>query len=417
MPWRAHSPTWGWRMRAAQLRTEIVGDSVALAWDQWSQLGVSAASPPHREERAADPEALLLFTLEVGRNDPRLFDEVLDWLALNEHLVSVHRLRNVCVDATDSALVGAALDWSARSRGRERSLGDGVSTADLVPLFHSVPMPLDNLDESFARHGFARARVTPSGKSQPPRLGDPISFALRMRRLLGVGVRAEVIRALLTIRATRLSGKVITASAAFAQRNVREGLTQLLEAGVINVVDIADDRYYSVRHADWATLLGLPAAPDLPLHFDWIPAYRTLMRSSAGSSSPTLTISRNTSGPARLELSLTTSRLTWATPGSRSALTWPWASISGRSSPRSSEHSYDKPRARRRQRQHLCVAPERRLVRLRCADDALRGIPAGAARARTDSRPSGLATARPAPRSRRGDRDRRQCGRCLRTRQ
>jgi hypothetical protein len=263
-------------MKAAQLRTEIVADLVTLAWDQWSQLGVSAASPPHREERAADPEALLLFTLEVGRNDPRLFDEVLDWVALNEHLVSVHRLRNVCVDATDRGLVGAVLDWSARSRGRGLTPGDGVSATDLVSLFHSVPTPLDDLDESFARHGFARARVTPSGKSQPPRLGDPIAFALRLRRLLGVGVRAEVIRALLTIRATRVSGKVITASAAFAQRNVREGLTQLLEAGVVNVVDIADDRYYSVRHADWATLLGLPAAPALPFHFDWIPAYRAL---------------------------------------------------------------------------------------------------------------------------------------------
>ena len=265
-------------MKAAQLRNEIVADSVALAWDQWSQLGVSAASPPRREERAADPEALLLFTLEVGRNDPRLFDEVLDWLALNEHLVSVHRLRNVCVDATDSALVGAALDWSARSRGRGPSPGDAVPTIELVPLFHSVPAPVDNLDESFARHGFARARVKPSGKSQPPRLHDPISFAFRLRRLLGVGVRAEVIRALLTIRAPRLSGKVITASAAFAQRNVREGLTQLLEAGVINVVDIADDRYYSVSQGDWATLLGLPAAPALPFHFDWIPTYRTLTR-------------------------------------------------------------------------------------------------------------------------------------------
>lgn len=265
-------------MRAAQLRTEIVADLVALAWDQWSQLGVSAAFPPHREERAADPEALVLFTLEVGRNDPRLFDEVLDWLALNEQLVSVHRLRNVCVDATDRALVGAALDWSASTRGRGRPRDDAVSTTDLEPLFHSVPTPIDNLDESFARHGFARARVKPSRKSQPPRLRDPISFALRLRRLLGVGVRAEVIRALLTIRATRLSGKVITASAAFAQRNVREGLTQLLEAGVINVVDIGDDRFYSVRHGDWATLLGLPAAPELPFHFDWIPAYRTLTR-------------------------------------------------------------------------------------------------------------------------------------------
>jgi hypothetical protein len=137
-------------------------------------------------------------------------------------------------------------------------------------------MPTENLDESFARHGFARARVRPSGKSQPPRLHDPVSFAFRLRRLLGVGVRAEVIRALLTIRAARLSGKVITGSTAFAQRNVREGLTQLLEAGVINVVDIADDRYYSVRQGDWATLLGLPSAAALPLQFDWIPAYRTL---------------------------------------------------------------------------------------------------------------------------------------------
>jgi hypothetical protein len=265
-------------MKAEQLRKEVVADSVALARDQWSQLGVSAASPPHREERAADPEALLLFTLQVGRNDPRLFDEVLDWLALNEHLVSVHRLRNLCVDEADRALVGAALDWSASSRGRGRSPDDAESTTDLEPLFHSAPTPTGNLDESFARHGFARARLSRSGKSQPPRLGQPICFALRLRRLLGVGVRAEVIRALLTIRANRLSGKVITASAAFAQRNVREGLTHLLEAGVINVVDIADDRYYSIRHSDWATVLALPGAPALPFHYDWIPAYRTLTR-------------------------------------------------------------------------------------------------------------------------------------------
>jgi hypothetical protein len=115
-----------------------------------------------------------------------------------------------------------------------------------------------------------------SGRSQAPRLRDPISFAFRLRRLLGLGVRAEVIRALLTIRASHVSGRTITASAAFAQRNVREGLTHLLEAGVIEVAEVADDRQYSVRHAEWAALLGLPAAPALPLHFDWIATYRAL---------------------------------------------------------------------------------------------------------------------------------------------
>jgi hypothetical protein len=264
-------------MTAAELRDEVVAALLVLAWDQWSQLGVSAAAPAQREERAADPEALLLFTLEVGRNDPRLFDEVLDWLALNERLVSVHRLRNLSADPTDRALVEAALGWSATSR-RRPALEPRALPARLDPLFPTLPTPTEKVDEAFAQQGLARTQLEPSGKSQAPRLHDPISFAFRLRRLLGVGVRAEVIRTLLTIRAARLSGKVITASAAFAQRNVREGLAQLVEAGVVDVVEISDDRYYSIRQTDWASLLGMPAAPDLPLHYDWIPTYRTLTR-------------------------------------------------------------------------------------------------------------------------------------------
>jgi hypothetical protein len=268
-------------MTVEELRDEVVSALQALAWDQWSQLGVSAAAPKRREERAADPEALLLFTFEIGRSDPRLFDEVLDWLVLNEGLVSVHRLRNVCANLTDRALVDSALDCAARWRRRQRQVGGVeslVSPAGLEPLFPSLSMRTGSLDSAFSKHGLARACFTPSGKSQAPRLHDPISFALRLRRLLGVSVRAEVMRTLLTVRAPRLSGKVIAASAGFAQRNVREGLTQLVEAGVIEMGEISDDRYYSVRHEQWAALLGMAAAPDLPFHYDWIAAYRALTR-------------------------------------------------------------------------------------------------------------------------------------------
>lgn len=267
-------------MTAETLRAEVVAALQELAWEQWSQLGVSAAPPERREERATDPEALLLFTLEIGRSDPRLFDEVLDWLALNASLVSVHRLRNLCANPTDRALVDAALDWAAGARRRERPTGAPHPRSPgedvLEPLFPSLPTPRDDLDPAFSRHGFARGPVKPSGKSQPPRLHDPISFAFRLRRLLGVGVRAEVMRTLLTIRAPRLSGGVITASAGFAQRNVREGLAQLHEAGVVDIVHVSDDRHYSARARDWAALLGLETTPDLPLHYDWIPAYRAL---------------------------------------------------------------------------------------------------------------------------------------------
>lgn len=266
-------------MTAETLRDEVVASLQALAWDQWSQLGISGAAPKLREERAADPEALLLFTFEVGRSDPRLFDEALDWLALNEPLVSVHRLRNLCAGTIDRALADSALDWATTARGRKRSAAgtDVVSDpADLEPLFPALPPPIGDLDPAFSNHGLSRTRLHRSGKSQAPRLHDPISFALRLRRLLGVGVRAEVIRALLTIRAPRLSGKVITASVGFAQRNVREGLAQLHEAGVVDVANVSDDRYYSLHHQDWAALLGLATVPDLPFHYDWIPAYRAL---------------------------------------------------------------------------------------------------------------------------------------------
>jgi hypothetical protein len=265
-------------MTAATLRVEVTAALLELAWEQWSQLGVSGAPPARREERAADPEALLLFTLHISRYDPRLFDAVLDWLALNTPLISTQRLRNLCTDATDRALADAALDWAASARRRTPPAGPSPqpSAGALEPLFHDLPVFGDAPDPAFSRHGFARPPLTTSAKSQPPRLHDPINFAFRLRRLLGVGVRAEAIRILLTTRAPRLSSGVINANAGFAQRNVREGLAQLHEAGVIDVVRVSDDRHYAIHHADWAALLRLPSAPDLPLHYDWIPAYRAL---------------------------------------------------------------------------------------------------------------------------------------------
>lgn len=277
-------------MKAETFSAEVSAALQALAWDQWAQLGVSGAIPSHREQRAADPEALLLFTLEVGRTNPRLFDEVLGWLALNEPLISVHRLRSLCANPTDRVLVDAVLDWVAGVRRRKppTATASRSTRAESELLFHSVPAPRGDLDLAFARHGLARTPLTPSGKSQPPRLTAPISFAFRLRRLLGVGVRAEVIRALLTIRAPRLSGSVIAASAGFEQRNVREGLLQLSEAAVIDVVRVADERHYSIAFQDWATLLRLGEASSLPFHHDWIPTYRALTQITRWLQQPSL---------------------------------------------------------------------------------------------------------------------------------
>ncbi len=85
------------------------------------------ASAPHRSPWAEDPEALIVFTLEIARDDPRLFDELLDWLLCNERLVSVRRLRSFAVDPEDRRLVDGAADVGRRTpaaRSAERPAGE-----------------------------------------------------------------------------------------------------------------------------------------------------------------------------------------------------------------------------------------------------------------------------------------------------
>jgi hypothetical protein len=51
--------------------------------------------------------------MELARRDPRLFDEMLDWLALNHKILSMQRLRNLTSRfAIDARLVGAVIAWT-----------------------------------------------------------------------------------------------------------------------------------------------------------------------------------------------------------------------------------------------------------------------------------------------------------------
>lgn len=256
-------------MQISELRREVSGALRWFAWDQWAQMGVSAGSG-RRDGWAADPEALLLLTFEVGRDDPRLFDEVLDWLVVNERLISVQRLRNLARDEGDGALVESALGWLSRWRPRPRlaSRPPPAPAADRAgrPLFRGAHAVIQRPDDAFSAHGLLRAQVAPSRKSQAPDLDAPINFAFRMRHLLGVGARAEVMRALLCSNAPRLSVYVIAEAAGYAKRNVQEALTSLAAAGVIDGITIANEQRYGAPRDRWAQLLDLD---ELPALVDW----------------------------------------------------------------------------------------------------------------------------------------------------
>src|SRR3990167_8517181 len=71
-------------------------------WAQWSALGVSGGGVRPEDEWMIDPEATLVFSLEMARYDPRVFDEILDWLVANGKWVDISRLRGILKEAPET---------------------------------------------------------------------------------------------------------------------------------------------------------------------------------------------------------------------------------------------------------------------------------------------------------------------------
>lgn len=252
----------------------------SFLWRQWAQMGILATA--ERKDRwAADPEALLLLSFEVGREDPRLFEEVLDWLVKNERLISIQRLRNLIRDEDDRALVEAVVGWLGQQRRRSRleaRTESAAGSAEPQPFFRASPLSIGDPDPAFLAQGFLKSKSEPSAKSQAPNVLLPINFAFRLRLLLGIGARAEATRILLTIDAPRVNVQVLAASTAYTKRNVQEAVASLTAAGALFAFEVGNEQRFSIALDRWAQLLEVD---DLPLHQDWpqlFAAYRKILR-------------------------------------------------------------------------------------------------------------------------------------------
>ena len=223
-------------MPISAIRDRLSASLAAFAWDEWAQMGVSADAR-RVSPWAADPEAHFLFGLEIGRADPRLFDELLDWLVTNANVMSAQRLRNMSGSEEDEQLVEATLAWASRY---VRSIRVGVrrtaKAQQTTPLFYVSRAP-SKPDPAFLELGLLKPSSEPSGKSRRPDTLRPINFAFLVRQIFGVGSRAEVMRFLLTATVRSPSGSrplfttlAIAEAAGFAKRNVQETLNSLVGA-------------------------------------------------------------------------------------------------------------------------------------------------------------------------------------------
>ena len=254
-------------MSLSETRERVFSSLLDFTRDEWAQMGVFLTGG-RRDTWAQDPEALLVFSLEIARDDARLFDELLDWLRVNGDIVSGRRLAALAGHDPALPVVRAAVEWAAR-HGSPLRLGSGhVSPhGEPVRLFRNAGLP-GRADETFLAHGFLKPPTAPSGKSTAPNVELPINLAFRLRRHFGVNARAEIVRFLLTTGVPDATTLAISVGAASTKRNVSDALASLAAAGDVERHWVGNEARYSLDRERWARFLGLD--PDrIPGHRDW----------------------------------------------------------------------------------------------------------------------------------------------------
>ena len=262
-------------------RDSLLHAMLGLLWAQWTELGVGGTKGTARS--LVDPEALLLTTTVFGRYDARLFDAVLDWLAEYSDVLDVTRLRRIGRGSAygDDRLLAAFVDFmrvessERKWSGAAGALEAGEVRAAYAPeaLFMTLegePLPtIGQADGFFGTHGFERARRVPRSISAAPDITHPALARLRLRTLVGHGVRAEVLLYLATH--DHAHGRLISQRAAYAQRQVAEYLSMLAEAGYAESWGEGRTVQYRLR-ARIREALGR----DTAAYVDWTKAYELL---------------------------------------------------------------------------------------------------------------------------------------------
>ena len=216
--------------------------TLGYVWRQWSSVGAMVSAP--RPARViVDPEALILMSLCMIENEPRLADVLWSWSDVNSPLVSVQRLGNL--RASFPPEVGRRLSGLADLRVREEKDTRWQSLVKKNPAVF--------------------AHRNPKARAVEPRLNSWATLMLQLRLGLGVGVKADVLTYLLGVdrQGSEWAGvSRISDALGYTPAAVRRAADDLAKARFIQPLDAGDhghrsQRIFAGRPAPWSGILGL----------------------------------------------------------------------------------------------------------------------------------------------------------------
>lgn len=240
----------------------IVDKVNSFLWRQWSQLGI-AGGGTWNPNWIIDPENLILFTLDAGRLDARLFDEVVDWLLTNERWISLQRINGLvkhCNEQTALTLCALALFMdrhTTHSRWKKLAQCHSGKLSDPIPFFQRTDfqaMPvIGDPDPSFLDVGLVRSLISVRGLSKPVASASPSNVIFHLRLLFGVSPRAEIIACLLSHDRAEVSDFMRITG--YSRPSILDVLNDLSKGGYVSVFN-KNNRYIFSLNADrWKSFL------------------------------------------------------------------------------------------------------------------------------------------------------------------
>lgn len=230
-------------MPLKEFKDFFLDNTLRFLWNQWSTLGVAGSLHSHAQ-RVIDPEALLVTTLKFARYEPRLFDEVLDWLVENARWIDIQRFRGILrqKDENTRRLVSSVACFVSENSGtykrKWKPLGQ-MYKPKTTPTNESLFITKDgqpfpepkNISDIFSQYGFLKEDVNLRRMSKPVAVSTLPNMRFMLRALFGIGSRAECLMYLLTHEAGHPSQ--IAHEIGISIKGTQDTLVELSESGLV----------------------------------------------------------------------------------------------------------------------------------------------------------------------------------------
>lgn len=257
-------------------------------WSQWSTLGAYLTTE-QTTTIVVDPEAALVGTCSIGRADPRLFDEVLDWLTVNHELVKTARVKRFINDDTEETArtVAAVADYISSVVehkvldsivGQERDRIAHGSAGEAERLFKGSAIDTKGkrtrreIDPKFLEWGFERSRIETRGLSGTPDLKNPANIMLLMRSHYGRSARADILTYLLTGK--QANSYQIALMIGYNQSTVYRELAAMSAGGLVTQEGRGKSTQFWVDRDKLVRSLWRTESKPIPVFFNWAGIYR-----------------------------------------------------------------------------------------------------------------------------------------------